>query len=216
MRTIIFTSVGLAVLAACGAPAAKPGDATAAAAGAAEWVRPAANPERNVYFGDLHIHTRSSFDAYIFNVRRTADDAYRFAKGETITHPSGFDMTISGGPLDFYAVTDHAEYLGILPAMDTPGTKVSEYPAAKTMFNTDATSPEGRARITDAFQTIGATVRSGEEIKEIYDETVINSVWAENIAAAETHYQPGKFTTFAAYEYTAVTSPQPAGRLRRR
>ena len=51
--------------------------------------------DRNAYFGDLHIHTRSSFDAYIFNVRRTANDAYRFARGETITHPSGFDMSIS-------------------------------------------------------------------------------------------------------------------------
>jgi hypothetical protein len=111
------------------------------------------NPDRNAYFGDLHIHTRSSFDAYIFNVRRTADDAYRFALGETIQHPSGFDMTIAGGPLDFYTVTDHAEYLGILPAMDTPGTKLSELPRAKDMFSTD---PE---KITAAFQGVGASVR---------------------------------------------------------
>ncbi len=205
MRALYLVSASLIVLAGCGAPKAK---VDAASKPATEWVRPAPNPERNAYFGDLHIHTRSSFDAYIFNVRRTADDAYRFAKGETITHPSGFDMTISGGPLDFYAVTDHAEYLGILPAMDTPGTKLSEYPGAKSMFNTDASTPEGRQRITDAFQTIGATVRSGDEIKEIYDETVINSVWAENIAAAEKHNEPGKFTTFSAYEYTAVTSPK--------
>ncbi len=96
---------------------------TGAAPEAAETGRTAGyNPDRNAYFGDLHIHTRSSFDAYIFNVRRTADDAYRFAQGETIQHPSGFDMTIAGGPLDFYTVTDHAVYLGILPSMDTPGT----------------------------------------------------------------------------------------------
>ncbi|MGB3624443.1 MAG: DUF3604 domain-containing protein, partial [Henriciella sp.] len=159
-----------------------------------------ASPTRNAYFGDLHIHTRSSFDAYIFNVRRTADDAYRFAKGETIKHPSGFDMTIAGGPLDFYAVTDHAEYLGILPAMDTPGTKLSESPRAKDMFSMDP------AKITAAFQGVGASVRSGEPIEDMLDQTVMNSVWLENVEAADQHYEPGVFTTFAAYEYTSVTT----------
>lgn len=155
---------------------------------------------RNAYFGDLHIHTRNSFDAYIFNVRRTADDAYRFAKGETVQHPSGFDMTIAGGPLDFYAVTDHAEYLGILPAMNTPGTELSELPRAKAMFSTD---PEA---ITAAFQGVGASVRSGEKIEDMFDQPLINSIWLENVDAAERHNEPGVFTTFAAYEYTSVTT----------
>ncbi|MEQ9315750.1 MAG: DUF3604 domain-containing protein [Henriciella sp.] len=167
--------------------------------------RATAAPTRNAYFGDLHIHTRSSFDAYIFNVRRTADDAYRFAKGETIKHPSGFDMTIAGGPLDFYTVTDHAEYLGILPAMDTPGTKLSELQWAKDMFSTD---PD---KIVAAFQGVGASVRSGEPIEEMLDQTVINSVWLENVEAADRHYERGVFTTFAAYEYTSVTTNRDDG-----
>ena len=160
---------------------------------------------RNAYFGDLHIHTRNSFDAYIFNVRRTADDAYRFAKGETVKHPSGFDMTIAGGPLDFYAVTDHAEYLGILPAMNTPGTELSELPRSKDMFSTD---PD---KITAAFQGVGASVRSGEKIEDMYDQPLINSIWLENVDAAERHYEPGVFTTFSAYEYTSVTTNRDDG-----
>ena len=158
------------------------------------------NPNRNVYFGDLHIHTRNSFDAYIFNVRKTADDAYRFAKGETVAHPSGFDMTIAGGPLDFYAVTDHAEYLGILPAMDTEGHPLSELPRAKAMFSADPDI------ILSAFQGVGASVRSGVPIENMYDREVMDSVWAKNVAAANTHNEPGTFTTFAAYEYTSVTT----------
>ena len=47
-------------------------------------VAPVANPMRNAYFGDVHVHTSNSFDAYIFGVRATPDDAYRFAKGEAI------------------------------------------------------------------------------------------------------------------------------------
>ena len=66
---------------------------------------------KNVYFGDLHIHTKNSFDAYIFNVRSTPDDVYRFAKGESVRHPSGFDITLGGEPLDFVATTDHGRGL---------------------------------------------------------------------------------------------------------
>lgn len=155
---------------------------------------------RNAYFGDLHIHTRNSFDAYIFNVRKTPDDAYRFAKGETVAHPSGFDMTIAGGPLDFYAVTDHAEYLGILPAMNTQGHRLNELERSKEMFSTE---PE---KILAAFSEVGASVRSGEKIDEIFDEEEIASVWAATVAAADKHNEPGVFTTFSAYEFTSVTT----------
>jgi len=164
----------------------------------AEARTPGYNPDRNAYFGDTHIHTRNSFDAYIFNVRRTPDDAYRFAKGETIRHPAEFDMAISGGPLDFYTVTDHAEYLGILPAMNTPGHPLSEVARAKDMFSSE---PE---KIQAAFQGVGTSVRTGERIEDIFDETLINSVWAETVDAANRHNEPGKFTTFAAFEYTSV------------
>lgn len=152
---------------------------------------------RNAYFGELHVHTRNSFDAYIFNVRTTPDDAYRFAKGETIKHPSGFDMTI-GEPLDFQGVTDHAAYLGILPALDNTDHELNKLPIAGEMFGTDPDI------ILNAFQKVGATVRNGEPIEEIYDLEVVGSTWAETVAAANRHYQPGTFTTFAAYEYTSV------------
>src|SRR4051794_36855469 len=72
-------------------PAAKP---------AASGRLPGWNAERNAYFGDLHVHTKLSFDAYIFNVRATPDDAYRFARGEAIGHAGGFNIRLAGGPLD--------------------------------------------------------------------------------------------------------------------
>jgi hypothetical protein len=96
-------------------PATDPAEGAAAA-------RPAPNPLKNAYFGDLHVHTRNSFDAYIFNVRATPDDAYRYAKGEMIKHALGFDLRLNDEPLDFMAVTDHAEYIGVLPAINTPGS----------------------------------------------------------------------------------------------
>ena len=77
------------------------------------------NPDRNAYFGDLHVHTTYSFDAYAFGTLATPSDAYRFARGEAIKHPAGFEMQLAE-PLDFYGVTDHAMFMGVAPvAADT-------------------------------------------------------------------------------------------------
>ena len=77
-------------------------------------------PQRSAFFGDLHIHTAYSYDAYLYNGdRNTPGDAYRYAKGEPINHPNGSALQLSGSPLDFLAVTDHAEYLGV----DAAGTR---------------------------------------------------------------------------------------------
>ncbi len=218
MRSPLLIAGLVVLLAACDAedktatqeetPTPEPAVATPAPAPDAEPVAeeqpagatPGYSATRNAYFGDLHIHTRNSFDAYIFNVRRTADDAYRFAKGETVQHPAGFEMTIAGGPLDFYTVTDHAEYLGILPAMNTEGHPLNALDRSKEMFSTE---PQ---KIQAAFNEVGSSVRSGKKIEEIYDNTVMSSIWQENVKAADDHYEPGRFTTFAAYEYTAVTT----------
>jgi hypothetical protein len=54
--------------------------------------KPKPNKDRNPYYGDLHVHTKHSFDAYIFGVTATPNDAYRYAKGEGIMHPMGYEM----------------------------------------------------------------------------------------------------------------------------
>ena len=73
-------------------------------------------PLRKPLFGDLHIHTSYSFDAYISSMRRTPWDAYQYAKGEPmlLPGPDGVESVEAriGRPLDFAAVTDHGEYLG--------------------------------------------------------------------------------------------------------
>ena len=92
---------------------------------------------RNAYFGDLHVHTKYSFDAYIFGVTAGPDDAYRYARGEAIKHPLGFDMRLRE-PLDFYAVTDHAMFLGMVAAFADTSTEASHDPIAGVLHNINA------------------------------------------------------------------------------
>lgn len=169
-----------------------------AAAPEREATTPVANPTRNAYFGDLHIHTKNSFDAYIFGTRTTPDDAYRFAKGETIDHNAGYDIQLTGPPLDFLAVTDHGEYLGIIPAMADPDHPLSQTDVARMGFGDDPDAARA------AFLRVGISNVIGEPIEEIYDRELMDSVWAETVSAAERHNDPGNFTTFSAYEFTAM------------
>ena len=92
-------------------------------------LKPKPNIDRNPYYGDLHVHTKHSFDAYIFGVTATPNDAYRYAKGEGITHPMGYEMKLKE-PLDFYSVTDHG-FMGMMNAWADTSTDISKNDFAK-------------------------------------------------------------------------------------
>lgn len=71
----------------------------------------AANPLRNAYFGDLHLHTSNSYDAAWGGVRTTPRDAYRYAQGHAVDYMGR--QVRRKAPLDFLAVADHSEYMGV-------------------------------------------------------------------------------------------------------
>ncbi len=85
------------------------------------------NALRNPYFGELHLHTALSFDAYIFQNRLRPADAYRFARGEALrlapldAMGNGTRNVQLDRPLDFAALTDHSEFLGETSLCTTPG-----------------------------------------------------------------------------------------------
>ena len=166
-------------------------------------VSPTESTQRSAFFGDLHVHTANSFDAFNFGVRATADDAYRYAKGEVIDHPAGYPIRLRGGPLDFYGVSDHAEYLGAVPALADPDHPLATHRLAKIIQSGD---PNDAA---EAFSTLGAIITQGRPVPDLDAASVIRSAWQANIEAAERHNKPGEFTTFIAYEYTS--NPDGAG-----
>ncbi len=162
--------------------------------------------DRKAYFGDLHVHTTYSLDAFQFGTLATPDDAYRYAKGEAIKHPGGFDMQLDR-PLDFYAVTDHGFYLGVVRAGADTATEISTDPAMKSIHNLNA--PENLTLDSipgrDFRAWIGGFTRAMARSESLKAEvaSIMRSTWTDEVRAADRHYQPGQFTTFAAYEYSS-------------
>jgi len=179
--------------------------------------RPDANPQRNAYFGDLHVHTMYSFDAYAFGTLATPYDAYRFAKGEAIKHPAGFDMQLSE-PLDFYGVTDHGMFMGVAPVAADTSSDISKYPFAQPLHDLNAPDNMDRWSLLDRMRSFGlgralsVAIIEGEVDPE-EPLSITRSAWADSIKAADMHNDPGRFTTFVAYEYT--TTADDAGSLHR-
>ncbi len=151
---------------------------------------------RNAYFGDLHIHTSWSFDAFIYNVRTTPDDAYLFGKGQAISHVSENPIQLNR-PLDFMAVSDHSEYMGVMMQMADKDNPLSQLSIAKSINDPDPKTSQ------KAFGKIGFSIATNWPYKELIKEDILQSTWEKTIAAADRHYEPGKFTTFPAYEWTS-------------
>ncbi|MBT72525.1 MAG: hypothetical protein CMQ15_10900 [Gammaproteobacteria bacterium] len=156
--------------------------------------------ERNAYFGDLHVHTMYSYDAFIFGTTSSPDDAYQFAKGGALTHPAGFEMQLDV-PLDFYGVTDHAYYLGVLREMAIGDSEVARHEVAEGM---DALGDDiaYRRRMFAKFRDFARSDRR----MEIMDGVVVKTAWDDIVAAANRHNDPGNFTAFVGYEYTTSGS----------
>ena len=85
----------------------------------------APNPRMNLYWGELHLHTAESFDASLFGTILGVEDAYRFARGEPLKSPGGEVMQLSR-PLDFVAITDHAEGFGTRTHCGNPDLSAAE------------------------------------------------------------------------------------------
>ena len=174
--------------------------------------------ERSAYYGDLHVHTTYSFDAFTFGTTATPRDAYRYAQGEAIQHPAGFDVKLRQ-PLDFYAVTDHALFLGLAREAADTSTEFSKFAAAEPLHGLNDDDNKGILSLTrrmKAFGTFIPEILAGildGEIDRGIPAQVAKSAWVDIVDAAEEFNAPGSFTTFAAYEYT--TSSDDRGNLHR-
>ena len=195
---------------------------------------PAPNVDRNAYYGDVHVHTKYSFDAYVFGVTASPDDAYKYAKGEGIAHPLGYEMKLQE-PLDFYSVTDHGFYMGMIQAYADTSTDISQNDFAEPFHDLNIPANltiESAAQRSNIFSSVLAQAiiqplpwwhpntlkawftNNTQLALKSFDYNIHKSAWADVARSANEHNDPGHFTAFIGYEFTTSTDTE-GGNLHR-
>ena len=180
------------------------------------------NALKNVYWGDLHVHTVESFDAVLFGTTLTIEDAYRFAQGESLRNAGGELMQLSR-PLDFVAITDHAESFGLRTRcgdsdlslkgklncwlMETPNvvtflllSAVANEPTETPMVEGVAGVYRNVARTHPTQANFPICTLDGDDPERCYRDS--NGDWSRYKRLADKYNQPGTLTIFSAYEYS--------------
>ncbi|MBE0627878.1 MAG: DUF3604 domain-containing protein [Burkholderiales bacterium] len=167
------------------------------------------NPLKEAYFGETHVHTSYSLDAFIGGARLTPDDAYKFAQGK--------DVTIQGQthnikkPLDWTAVSDHAEFIGEMYSTQVAGAKGGDNPMLEELRGLKNVD-EQRAWFLKYVINNMRGANPGHPPFYAGPETT-RSAWKDvQLKAVRDNYQPGKFTTLAGFEWTASNN---AGNMHR-
>jgi hypothetical protein len=158
------------------------------------------NPLKNVYFGEEHLHTSNSPDAFVIGTRGTWEDAYKWAMGEEIELSTTHEKIKKSTPLDFVAITDHAEYFGVMPSLIDKNSQLYNSELGKKMRDPKANPSDPDSAIN---QILGSLI-SGEPMKEFVTPELLFSNWQRYVDTANKFNQPGKFTTLVAWEWTSI------------
>ncbi|WP_108259137.1 DUF3604 domain-containing protein [Mangrovicoccus ximenensis] len=157
-----------------------------------------------VLFGDTHLHTAYSADAGLVGATTTPDDAYRFAKGETVMSSNGIPARLAR-PLDFLVVADHAENLGLYIALDEASAVLEGNDWAAGLAKVFA--PRDGDAMAKAYlywaAAFATDARNGDPLKET---PLAATMWQRMTEAAERHNAPGSFTALIGYEWTSGPS----------
>jgi len=159
---------------------------------------------RNVYFGEQHMHTRNSFDAFTVGVGQTWEQAYRFAMGEEVELSTTGEKMKRRTPYDFVAITDHSEYYGVLKDFKDPKSELSKSDFAKKVVAGLTDPSKGADAVT---KLIGSLVTNTPLRDYVTPELRVGN-WQKFIETADKFNQPGKFTALYAYEWTSIPDGQ--------
>ena len=159
---------------------------------------PIATPiPQQVYWGDLHLHTNNSVDAFSLGTTNSlAADAYRFAQGQELIVENGVRAKLRR-PLDFLAVTDHGEFLGVLPRIAAGDLELLKTEVGRRWYGYMQAGQD-----STLFEEI-LGILNGTDPTRLPDSE-LRAIWHDVVETAEEFYQPGFFTTFAAYEWTSA------------
>jgi hypothetical protein len=158
------------------------------------------NSLKNVYFGEQHLHTTNSPDAFVIGVRQTWDEAYHYAMGKEVKLSTSGETIQKRTPYDFVAITDHAEYFGIMPSLIDSKDPLYRTELAKKLRDPNAKPSDPDSAIN---QILGSLVTS-TPMKEFVSAELQANNWKRYVDTANKYNDPGKFTTLIAYEWTSI------------
>ncbi|MBW2394294.1 MAG: DUF3604 domain-containing protein [Deltaproteobacteria bacterium] len=180
---------------------------------------PAASEQNQLLWGDTHLHTNNSFDAFL-NRNMTADPAtaYRYAKGLPVIHPYHRARVQIETPLDFLVVADHAEYLGVIRHIVETGIPreglglIDRIIAwrAQDLIRDAIENNEGGAFFTSLLpdtQDVETAAANPPNAAIPNYQIMQRTTWQEAIQLADAHNQPGTFTALIGWEWSSI----PAG-----
>ncbi len=151
-----------------------------------------------VLFGDTHLHTKLSPDAGLIGTTLDASDAYRFARGEKVTSNTGQLVQLIR-PLDFLAVTDHSEYIGLAPMLRDANPLLLSNPEGKWLYERFNAGLEGRM---EGFAAILTDAATGND--RFGNPEMTRSIWTDFVHKAEQYNEPGRFTALTGFEWTST------------
>ena len=154
------------------------------------------NYPQRVFWGDTHVHTAFSTDAGMVGNRLGPEEAYRFARGEEVVASAGVRARLQR-PLDFLVVADHAENLGLAPMIAESNPDL-----LKTAFGRQISGLVHAGKYWEAYGLWGQGMSTRQDPLKGQDE-LTRSMWHRLTAAAERFNEPGRFTAFIGYEWTA-------------
>ena len=158
----------------------------------------AAEFPRQAYWGDTHVHTGWSADAGMDGAITTPEDAYRFARGETVKSNTGIDAKLDR-PYDWFLVSDHSDGMGVVNEIIAENPEMMEDETLRRW----ADALKGTEEEAAAAKSELIVMQSEERLPPAaMDPKWMVSAWEKTIEAAEKYNEPGKFTTFIAYEWT--------------
>jgi hypothetical protein len=152
----------------------------------------------NIYWGDTHLHTKNSPDAYLFGVRVSPETALRFARGEQVTATHGLPVKLVR-PLDFLVVADHSEYLGLMPRLFNGDQEVLATDYGRKVYNMAQEGEEGPFK---AAMEVISTISKNQEMMKVPE--LEQTIWDRVCEVADQYNQPGLFTAFIGYEWTSL------------
>jgi len=156
--------------------------------------------QKQVLWGDTHLHTTLSLDARAFGVELDQEAAYRFARGEQVTSTHGIAVKLQR-PLDFLVVTDHSDAMGTM----------AEIIGGNKTFMQDATVADWNKRLNDSDNEdilatrmeVMTSLTDGSAPKVLFDEDFFKTTWDNYLSTAEKFNEPGRFTAMIGYEWTS-------------